>query len=293
MIVAGLAGCLRAGAFPCSTDDQCGPGGICEPIGFCSFADAECGRRFGSAAGELSNQCVAPDAPPPDGPSPDGDAGACATPVGHDEDADGLDDGCDRCPHVPDPSQADGDGDDVGDACDPHPGVLDQIVRFDSFATTPTDWDLPTGWMVAGDALVGTTADTSVADLTIDVGADVVVVGGIEMTATPAAESNAGLLINFASETEFYKCGVHVAPRLELVRFPGNTIGEEPLPGAEWLQADVLVENASGNLRCRATRGVDSFETSGTDNLLSNLRVGVRIREATARFSYLVVIARR
>jgi hypothetical protein len=39
----------------------------------------------------------------------------------HDEDADGVDDGCDVCPHVPDPAQLDSDGDGVGDACDPEP----------------------------------------------------------------------------------------------------------------------------------------------------------------------------
>jgi hypothetical protein len=71
------------------------------------------------------------------GPS---DVSACVA-VGHDEDLDGIDDACDDCPHVPDPTQADRDGDHVGDACDPNPDApIDTIVRFDSFTTIPADW---------------------------------------------------------------------------------------------------------------------------------------------------------
>jgi hypothetical protein len=58
---------------------------------------------------------------------------ACATPRGHDEDGDGIDDGCDVCPHVPDPAQLDSDGDGVGDACDPEPANPRQY--FALFAT--------------------------------------------------------------------------------------------------------------------------------------------------------------
>ena len=36
-----------------------------------------------------------------------------------DTDGDGIEDGCDNCPAVPNPDQADCDGDGVGDACDP------------------------------------------------------------------------------------------------------------------------------------------------------------------------------
>ncbi|MEM6992315.1 MAG: hypothetical protein AAF721_17520 [Myxococcota bacterium] len=47
--------------FECSTDPQCGDGGMCEPIGFCSFADGACesGRRFGGrAASDLAGRCT-------------------------------------------------------------------------------------------------------------------------------------------------------------------------------------------------------------------------------------------
>jgi hypothetical protein len=81
-----------------------------------------CGRiGFGLAAGG-------------DGPRP------CLAPIGHDEDADGIDDACDVCPWVADPAQLDSDGDGVGDACDPNPATpTETIARFDSMVAMPTD----------------------------------------------------------------------------------------------------------------------------------------------------------
>src|SRR5687768_16416007 len=61
-------------------DLDCGPDGICETVGLCSFPDLACletGRRFSAFAGDFSGQCVgtAPltDADPGDG-APQGDA---------------------------------------------------------------------------------------------------------------------------------------------------------------------------------------------------------------------------
>lgn len=54
------ASCTES-AFVCSSDDNCGAGGLCEADGFCSFADEECnsGRRYGDQSGEKSGECVA------------------------------------------------------------------------------------------------------------------------------------------------------------------------------------------------------------------------------------------
>src|SRR5690348_6260060 len=52
------------------------------------------------------------------------DGDARCTPIGHDEDGDGIDDACDRCPYIASlTGDPDSDGDGVGDDCDPHPGA--------------------------------------------------------------------------------------------------------------------------------------------------------------------------
>ena len=91
----------------------------------------------------------------------DGGLHAC-TPVGHDEDGDGIDDACDVCPHIPDPAQADGDGDGVGDACDPEPALpRQQLVLFDPFTTLRPEWSATAGASVTGDQLVLSAASGS------------------------------------------------------------------------------------------------------------------------------------
>ena len=52
------AGCLRKTEFQCSSNIQCGAGGTCESVGFCSFPDPDCGQRFADSAGQYANQCV-------------------------------------------------------------------------------------------------------------------------------------------------------------------------------------------------------------------------------------------
>src|SRR6185436_6164408 len=82
------AGCVGKGpGFRCAGDGQCGAGGVCEPLGWCSFADTACasGRRYGEHSGDgVGGTCVVrgetPDAAPPaaDGAAPDSGAGADA-----------------------------------------------------------------------------------------------------------------------------------------------------------------------------------------------------------------------
>ncbi|MFN0249640.1 MAG: C-type lectin domain-containing protein [Kofleriaceae bacterium] len=54
------AGCLRTTAFQCETNSECGAGGTCEPVGYCSVIDPACasGSRFSDTAGSRANQCV-------------------------------------------------------------------------------------------------------------------------------------------------------------------------------------------------------------------------------------------
>jgi hypothetical protein len=72
-------------------------------------------------------------------------------PAEHDEDADGVDDACDVCPHVADPSQPDSDGDRVGDGCDPEPAIPRQrIVVFDPFVSTDPVWSMTMNGAASG-----------------------------------------------------------------------------------------------------------------------------------------------
>jgi len=107
--------------------------------------------------------------------------------VGHDEDGDGVDDGCDVCPHLADPAQADGDGDGVGDACDPEPAVPRQsIALFEPFMATSGTWTpLDGNWTSGADEIQAVTMadlDVSVIALALDAASDqVVVVGSIDL----------------------------------------------------------------------------------------------------------------
>jgi alpha-tubulin suppressor-like RCC1 family protein len=60
-----LSGCVKDRPFECESSADCVRGdeaGVCEPTGFCSFADASCGqavRRYGELAGlDLGGTCV-------------------------------------------------------------------------------------------------------------------------------------------------------------------------------------------------------------------------------------------
>jgi hypothetical protein len=71
-LAAAATGCLRNTEFRCASDSDCGIGGACEVIGYCSVANADCvgtGRAYGDSAGQsLSNTCVPAEMP---GPGPD------------------------------------------------------------------------------------------------------------------------------------------------------------------------------------------------------------------------------
>jgi len=79
-----------------------------------------------------------------------GDSRLCWDPdqVSHDEDNDGIKDGCDNCPTVDNFAQSNADDDDLGDACDPHTGRIDKIVLWHNFqAGVPPGWTGGAFWM--------------------------------------------------------------------------------------------------------------------------------------------------
>lgn len=106
------------------------------------------------------------------------DAFVC-TPVGHDEDGDGVDDACDVCPHLVG-TQADGDGDRVGDACDPEPtNPRQRIALFDPFEVLGPPWSAFGGAVTTGGKLrLGTPTEPRYVTLPHVRGTDSFIVGG-------------------------------------------------------------------------------------------------------------------
>jgi len=82
--------------------------------------------------------------------------------MSHDEDGDGIADGCDICPGFANPLQHDDDFDGVGDECDPRPGEADRIAYFNAFDGSQLDEE----WVTFGSA--GVTFVVDGGTLTID-----------------------------------------------------------------------------------------------------------------------------
>lgn len=75
----------------------------------------------------------------------------CDGAVGHDEDGDGSDDGCDPCPYIADDNDADADGDGIAGACDPDPDASNRVLKFAGFGGEDPELTL-TGGVVEADA---------------------------------------------------------------------------------------------------------------------------------------------
>ena len=76
--------------------------------------------------------------------------------LGHDEDTDDIEDGCDNCPGDTNDDQADSDEDGVGDLCDPEPQTPgEHIAFFDAFTSPDARWEaFGNGvWSIAGEAV--------------------------------------------------------------------------------------------------------------------------------------------
>ncbi|MBN2108458.1 MAG: thrombospondin type 3 repeat-containing protein, partial [Deltaproteobacteria bacterium] len=92
-------------AFPCAADADCGAGGIC-----CTGTTDSDNDSFGD------------------------DCDFCKGKGQYDQDEDGLCDGEDNCPTVPNPGQQDSDNDGIGDVC---PG---QVEKFAPVAVFKGSW---------------------------------------------------------------------------------------------------------------------------------------------------------
>ncbi len=171
-----------------------------------------------------------------DARSPDAPAAVTCAPEGHDEDADGFEDGCDVCPHISDAAQADGDGDRVGDACDPAPTTAgERIVFFDSFVGPNPAWEIIGPVTYMGDQLVTSRMDLVVLRLPGTFSDDTVTIGG-HIAGGPARPRQ--LTVNANTENATYYCELYDdgAPKFGLTYTYDVmlyvSVADQPLPAA-------------------------------------------------------------
>lgn len=74
-----------------------------------------------------------------------GGSSECDGEVGHDEDGDGSDDGCDACPYIANDEELDEDGDGVAGACDPDPANSNNVLKFAGFSAEDSELTLTGG----------------------------------------------------------------------------------------------------------------------------------------------------
>ena len=201
------------------------------------------------------------------------DAVGCADPIGHDEDADQIDDVCDVCPQLAD-DQLDGDGDRVGDACDLAP-TQQQRVFFDPFtARRDNDWTYGSSVSFLGDSIAlptvssngGLTLSAPPAPAVLETAGRISVVGlGSAQVSLHVFDPNSGIDLY----CELYDNALGTGNQLKLTYFDGNAfiavdsqlIGG-PLGGGVFR---MQFEYAPPKLRCIAIWNGTRYEASGSD----------------------------
>lgn len=200
------------------------------------------------------------------------DATACVA-VGNDDDSDGIDDGCDPCPHVAG-DRGDADRDGVGDACDPSAGA-ERFVLFDPFLGNAFD----PRWSSNGPVTIG----QSVARLDGRAGLPL-----LAYKTTPANTEIAitGTIVEIALGTQFLSlqfgdlvgadaeyCEVYGAPATELkiTREVGTSffgIAMTPITPLQPGPFTLRFRHSAAGFSCELTSGGQTYRAEGPGTYL-------------------------
>ncbi|MGN6105521.1 MAG: hypothetical protein ACTHU0_10485 [Kofleriaceae bacterium] len=286
-VMAALAGCSSSIGEPCSLEEPCGEGAVCDLSsdhpGVC--IDAE---------GDL------------DGDGLRNDRDFCHGQPGgaYDEDRDGIGDDCDRCPIAPPPATPDRDNDGVDSPCDPEPTLDgDQLVVFEGFNgdALPAGWQVTGPWELRGGEVVISAGD-SLALLTAPlplVSNHMAVLGQyrIDATATPATQNFAGVaaLDRRPAGVSVVQCGGSRAGAADSLLLDSD-IGAAAKPfdnlfdPASLYRVAQKIDNtvAACAMVADAQSGAVQQATGGE----APTEAGLVARNATVRFQYLLVVQR-
>jgi len=225
LLLAAIAGCGRFGFEPVEDDVQ---------------GDDTSG--VDAAAGDSGGDTDAPST-------------LCPNMVGHDEDGDGFDDGCDACPQITD-DQKDTDLDGVGDACDLATS-FEQRMYFDPAITKRPGWRYDTNQTLNGDSItLPGTSGASVIMFTGMPGHTVVEVGG-RIAAVGGSDHQLALHIGREGNTNYY-CELYESGGSRNVKLTLNNSGTysninaTPVPGTYTVGSTVRLafEHTPPNMRC-------------------------------------------
>lgn len=234
-----------------------------------------------------------------DGPVRDSprDAVPCV-PVGHDEDADAIDDACDVCPHLANIDQADSDGDRVGDVCDPEPmNPRQRIVLFEPF-TDLSAWTIVSNETSNGEELVlaaGGGAGRAVyrAYAPMD---DIFEIGA-STTASGAGQAILQLAFGSAGAAEYY-CEHFDTGANDFLQFTWTFNGSTFMHAGS-VQAtqrlapgngELRVRRTASTVRCDSTWSGETLTATGATPTIAVDRVALYAENITARISYFVEI---